>query len=210
MGAMTAGAALLEVGVAGMALADPAEGRESGDLHVFATYPGGALVAVIDGLGHGREAALAARTAAAVLEAAPATSIVLLIERCHEALRRLRGAVMTVARFHADGSSLSWCGVGNVDAVLYRADPLAERRSESIVVRGGVVGHRIPPLRAAEQRVARGDTLILVTDGIRSSFRDGLALERSPQEIAQGVLDRHGRGTDDALVLVARYLGGPG
>jgi hypothetical protein len=55
--------------------------------------------------------------------------------------------------------------------------------------------------------VARGATLILATDGIRSSFTEDLPPGGSPQRVAQEILDRHWRGTDDALVLVATYLG---
>ena len=61
----------LEVGVAERAL----EGeRRSGDRAVFAAYDGGALVAAIDGLGHGGGAADAADAAAKVLVAHPTTS----------------------------------------------------------------------------------------------------------------------------------------
>ncbi len=73
----------------------------SGDLHVVAPFPGGVLVAVVDGLGHGPDAAEAARIAVAVLQDAagqPATS---LVERCHAALRRTRGVVLSVASLDA-------------------------------------------------------------------------------------------------------------
>jgi phosphoserine phosphatase RsbX len=53
------------------------------------------------------------------------------------------------------------------------------------------------------------DTLVIVTDGIRPGFEDGLVLGDDPQAIANGILSKHhGRG-DDALVLVVRYLGEP-
>ena len=42
--------------------------EESGDLHLVTQTDRGALVAVIDGLGHGSEAANAARAAVATLE----------------------------------------------------------------------------------------------------------------------------------------------
>jgi len=54
----------LERGVAGAAMSGE---ERSGDLAVFAGYDGGALVAVIDGLGHGDPAADAAAIAADVI-----------------------------------------------------------------------------------------------------------------------------------------------
>jgi serine phosphatase RsbU (regulator of sigma subunit) len=55
--------------------------------------------------------------------------------------------------------------------------------------------------------VAPGDTLVMATDGIRSAFVAELAARASPEGIARAVFSRHARGTDDALVLVARYVG---
>jgi hypothetical protein len=70
-----------------------------------------------------------------------------------------------------------------------------------------VVGARLPTLRAAVLPIARGDTLIFVTDGIRSGFDQGLALNFSPQQIADRILTQDRLNTDDALVLVARFEG---
>jgi serine phosphatase RsbU (regulator of sigma subunit) len=200
---MTPGARLpVEVGEAGAALEDV-----SGDALVVAAFPGGALVAVLDGLGHGLEAALASREAARVLEEHPGDPVTVLLERCHEALRRTRGAVMTLASFDARASAMTWTGVGNVDAVLLRADRGAERPREALTTRGGVLGYQLPPLRAWSLPVSPGDTLVLATDGIRTGFVAGLEPQGSPLEVARSILARYARGTDDALVAVARYLG---
>jgi hypothetical protein len=53
----------------------------------------------------------------------------------------------------------------------------------------------------------RGDTLIFATDGIREGFTEGLALSDPPQQLADRILARYTKGTDDALVLVARHAG---
>ncbi len=179
----------------------------SGDLHVVAAFPGGALVAVIDGLGHGVEAAEAARRAAAVREASPGEPVEALVERCHEALRKTRGAVMSVASIDDRTATLSWVAVGNVEAILVRAPGRAAAARESVTPRGGIVGYQLPPLRAASHRVAPGDTLVLATDGIRSGFVADLDAREPPDAIARAVLLRHGRASDDALVLAARYVG---
>lgn len=187
-------------GWAGRALED-----ESGDLHVVVPFAGGAVVALIDGLGHGPEAAEAARAAALVLEAHASDAPVILVQRCHDALRRTRGAVMTLASFLIAGSSMTWLGIGNVDAVVVRGNG---DRGEAIAVRGGVVGYQLPALRAGTVGVAPGDTLIMATDGIRGGFTTGLAIEPPPQEIAESILARFAKASDDAHVVVARYLGG--
>jgi serine/threonine protein phosphatase PrpC len=52
----------------------------------------------------------------------------------------------------------------------------------------------------------RGDTLILVTDGVHNNFSDGVSVSDRPQLIADRILAEFSKGSDDALVLVARYL----
>lgn len=59
---------LVEYGVANFAL--PGEGT-SGDCHVLRARSSGLLVAAIDGIGHGEEAANAAKTAASICPMAP-------------------------------------------------------------------------------------------------------------------------------------------
>jgi hypothetical protein len=198
---------IIEWGWAGEALDESPEGRDSGDLHLVAPFPDGALVALIDGLGHGTEAAAAARAAARVLEAHPGESVLTLVERCHEDLRKTRGAVMSLASFRASESSMTAIGVGNVEGVLLRSNPVAERRREDLYLRGGIVGYRLPPLRATAVSVSRDDTLIMATDGVGHGFTTDLNLARSPQEIADTILARHRKRSDDALVVVVRYLG---
>ena len=198
---MTAGGrTLLDWAWAGAALE-----AESGDLHVVAEFPDGVLVGVIDGLGHGIEAAASAGAAASVLSSSAGDPLEALVERCHAALRRARGAVMSLARF--EGPSMTWAGVGNVEGLLVRGDGGVR---ETIPLRGGIVGYHLPSLRVATVPVAPGDTLILATDGIRGGFGEALPPRATPQALADRILALHARGSDDALVLVARYLGAAG
>lgn len=182
---------------------------ECGDLHVVAPFPNGVLLAVIDGLGHGRDAATAARIAAVTLSNQAEESVIPLVRQCHERLLKTRGVAMTLASFNGIDSTITWLGVGNVEGFLLRSG-VNRREKAAVLLRGGVVGYSLPPLRAEILPVACGDTLVLATDGIRSGFADALFLEGSPQQIADQVLTVSGNGTDDALVLVARFVGHTG
>lgn len=192
----------IDWGVASLAL--PGE-RTSGDLHVVQSFEGGVLVAVMDGLGHGEEAAAAARGAADTLRRYGTESVISLVRRCHLALVGTRGVVMSVASFRVSDDTLSWIGIGNVEGILLRADQQIVPPYENIVLRGGVVGYDLPPLRAAVMSIAPGDTLVFATDGIRAGFLTGLKLTDQPQALADQVLADHAKRTDDGLVLVARY-----
>ena len=193
---------IIEWGWAGRALEEP-----SGDLHAVLSLPGGALVALIDGLGHGSEAAAASLAAISTLEAHAGEAVLSLIQRCHDRLRTTRGAVMSMAAFNAGDSSMSWIGVGNVGAVLLRKRSTPEHRDAAIAARGGVVGYQLPQLRVETLRVFSGDTLIMATDGIRDAFTTGIVMEHSAQEIADSIVARFAKSSDDAHVVVVRYMG---
>lgn len=187
---------LVATGRAGAPLAGQ---TSSGDRGLVLEFPGGALVAAIDGLGHGHDACLAAEEAEHVLEDDPAAPVDELVQRCHARLRSTRGAVMTLASIHE--GALTWVGVGNVEGLLVRPGGI-----DAVPLRGGIVGYQIPPLVARQIKVAPGDTLVLATDGIRSGFRAEVDL-RDPQMIADAVLAKYAKSNDDACVVVARYLG---
>jgi serine/threonine protein phosphatase PrpC len=194
----------LDWGVATLPLAGQ---TESGDRHVVKPFPNGVLVAAADGLGHGEEAATAAKTAIGLLERYAHEAVIGLLQRCHEHLRETRGVALSLASFRGPDGVMTWLGVGNVEGILLRAAANPKDRRESLVLRGGVVGGQLPPLRASVVPVMPGDTLIFATDGIRGGFAEGLTLSEPPQRLADQILARQATGTDDALVLVARFLG---
>ena len=113
---------------------------------------------------------------------------------------------MSIASLDAERQTMTWLAVGNVEGVLIR--PGTAKR-ESILMRGGIVGHRLPPLRTTTLPLRAGDLLMLATDGIREGFAEQLRPDAPLQEIAERVLDRYGRAEDDALVLAGRWHGQP-
>ena len=182
----------------------PMEGEtRSGDVAVFVRTEAGALACLIDGLGHGPEAADAAERCAEVVRANAEAPAADLLELCHAALLDSRGVVMTAAWFDLERSLLSWAGVGNVDARLVRAGP--QPREEVALVFGGVIGYRMPRVRVASMPLARGDVLVMITDGIESAISPALAGGGAAQALAERIFAVHGKGTDDALVVVVRY-----
>ena len=193
----------LELGVAERALAG--EDR-SGDLAVLVAYDGGALVAAIDGLGHGGDAAEAAAVAAGVITARPDDEPAHLLDECHAALSRTRGAVMTLAWFDLGDGRLSWTGVGNVEGRLVHAGAAPGMPTEGALTKGGVVGYNLPSIRVTSTELLHGDVMVLATDGIDSGFAEAIVAGGSAQDIADRILADHGKQGDDALVVVVRYL----
>lgn len=181
--------------------------RHSGDAALVQATDDGVLVAVIDGLGHGEEAALAANAALDVLREHAGEPLVDLLQRCHERLLPTRGAAMVLAMLDVAGGTLSWVGVGNVEAVLIASPHGPPRAKLCLTNRGGVVGYRLPAVEARAVPIDRGDLLIMATDGVDECFVSTELPQGSPNRLARRILDSHGKATDDALVLVLRWLG---
>jgi hypothetical protein len=170
-----------------------------------------AMAAVIDGLGHGAQAARAAEIAARALVEHREESPASLFARCDAALAATRGVVMSLALFDAARDVVTWAGVGDVEGVLLRWNTAYRRETEVLLRRVGVVGtRRDQPVYAETLSLEVGDTLILATDGVRAGFELGVRLEDEPKRIAERVLSQSSSQVDDALVLVARYLGSAG
>jgi phosphoserine phosphatase RsbX len=179
----------------------------SGDLGVVSLLPDGALVAAIDGLGHGGAAALAAGRAAAVLRERPGRDLVELFERCHVALQGTRGAAISLAFVSPAEDTMTWVGVGNVEGRVVSGDPSATRVKGSLALGSGIPGHQLPKVRATTINVRPGDVLVLATDGIEAAFGDSLDTSGPTQAITDRVLAAHWKPSDDALVVAVRYLG---
>jgi hypothetical protein len=180
---------------------------ESGDAHVVTETVDGALLAVVDGLGHGPAAAEAANAARGVIEDHAAEPPERILELCHDTLRSTRGAVATIVSLRFADDTLSWLGVGNAEAILRRAEPDGGRATEFAPLRPGIVGYRLPELRPAALTVRAGDLLMLTSDGIRTTPDEAIGPGEPVQAIADRILADRAAPDDDALVLVARYLG---
>src|SRR5436190_181140 len=104
-----------EWGVAQLTL--PGE-HECGDRYLVEPFEGGALVALVDALGHGSEAARAAEAAVVTLGRNAKESLEVLLQRCHAGIRGTRGATISLALFDWRQRTMTWLGIGNVVGVL--------------------------------------------------------------------------------------------
>jgi hypothetical protein len=114
---------------------------------------------------------------------------------------------MSLAQIDLRAGLMTWLGVGNVEGILQHANGSGASARAILVTRGGIVGRELPPLRATAVPISIGDTLLLASDGIKTGFADRRSGDASPQQWADQILANFAKGTDDALVLVARYLG---
>jgi serine/threonine protein phosphatase PrpC len=195
---------LIEYGVATFVL--PGQ-SESGDHHLVCCHQNRILIAAIDGIGHGEEAGVAAKTAVSLLKSRADEQVISLVQKCHENLRMTRGVVLSLASIDPLHGMMTWIGVGNVQGALMRTGASKGIVEQELLLRAGVVGSQLPPLQAAVLPIAQGDTLIFATDGVKSEFVKSLSALEAPQRAADRILEQYCRGNDDALVLVVRLTG---
>jgi phosphoserine phosphatase RsbX len=176
----------------------------SGDAHLVLGDEHGVLAAVIDGLGHGEDAAVASKAARAELTRGCGEPLDQLMARCDAALSDTRGAAVTLAWF--DGSGMQWLAVGNVTGILVPA--AGDSSPRRVPLRAGIVGARLPRLTSVDHITLRkGDVIVLATDGVEREFAQAVDRHADAHAIADDLLTSFARESDDALVLVARYLG---
>jgi anti-sigma regulatory factor (Ser/Thr protein kinase) len=181
----------------------PRPGEESnGDAYFIGHHDGETLLAVVDGLGHGRGAREAAEAATDVLELWRGEPLDELILGVHDALRATRGAVMGAVVLDPARESFTYVGVGNIEVrILGSTEPARPIPSN------GTLGARLSNVRVWPHRWTEGTTFVLASDGISATWDitayPGLVV-KSPQLLAGVLLRDFSRNSDDATVLVYR------
>lgn len=175
----------------------------SGDDAVFVRGDETLLLAVADGLGHGREARAASAAAIDAVAAAPTLALPELVQRCAAAVEGTRGVVLALVRLHLVTRQLERVGVGDVRTLL-----LAPGRLESFPGSPGLLsgrqGERPRAARQTADQLSPHGALLLFTDGLRSAAAPAPGPAGEPMALAHDLAVRFGRDTDDLLVLAAR------
>ncbi len=167
-----------------------------------------ALFGVVDGLGHGPPAATAALRAVDAVMRASYERLEVLVELCHRVLAGTRGVAMTLVRVDFADSTLTWTGVGNVAADLVAKAPTGIHIRASARLAGGIVGYRIPEIAPAQVvSIRAGDLIVMSTDGIAEDYVEHINFAAPAMVIAEEILSKHAKETDDAMVLTARHRG---
>ena len=96
--------------------------------------------------------------------------------------------------------------VGEAHHLLRGAAAYGDRHDSALVL-GGVVGYNLPAVRPAYTDLRPGDAVAFATDGIDADYSASLTPGLSAQRLAERILERHARDTDDALAAVVRYVG---
>ena len=178
--------------------------RVSGDAVVIRPLEHGLFCAIVDVLGHGPEAHDLTHVIEGFLERHATNEVSGLMTRIHQRLKGTRGAAVGLCAVDSATGSIDYVGIGNTTIRRFGA---SETR---LVSRDGVLGQnmRTPLLQSLD--LESGDLLLLCTDGISERFTPaeypGL-LHHAPKDVVRIVLERFGKGHDDAACIAIRYGG---
>jgi negative regulator of sigma-B (phosphoserine phosphatase) len=169
---------------------------QNGDAALIRTSAtGDTILAVIDGLGHGPDAAHASRKAIEVLTLMPFQQSVLeAMQEMHQELRGTRGAAATLCIIR--DFKLEICAVGNVALMCTGC-------AVPLVLSPGVLGHQVSRFRVGACEVRHGCRLALLSDGISTRFRLEEYKQLEPARACAEIMSRYRRKEDDASILVA-------
>lgn len=157
--------------------------------------------AVSDGLGHGKEAAIAAVESLLVFK----KNIMLppneQLKRIHDGIKKTRGAVMNITHIDVGSNQAVYCGVGNISS---RVQSLT--KPKSCISYNGIVGHSIPTtLNNHVMLWNKHDILVIHSDGLSSRWdlqKYPSVTTRDRSIIAAVLFKDFYRKTDDVTIAV--------
>ena len=189
-----------EYGFAAKAL----QGDECGDSGITLEQKGILLCAVIDGVGHGPNAAIAAVTAKNYIEANSEAPLTEILQGVHEVLKSTQGAVACLCRIELKSGQLTMAGIGNITCRIFRG-----LDSERLLSREGILGYMVSTPREHTRKLDNAALLLMHADGVREHFElfeypD--LLKGNAASVAARVVDTLGKNNDDASCLAVRFF----
>lgn len=190
---------------------------QNGDAFVIKRWGTSALVAVIDGLGHGEGAHQASRQAVHYIERHFNQALPNIFRGAGRACRATRGVVMALVRFDWEAPRgaresrspnneyhirLSAATIGNIEMRI-----CGGQERMKFLFRRGIVGKRAPNPLITEHLWNEDNLLILHSDGLRThwNWQDFSHLTgKSATQSAQALLRALAKDNDDATVVVVK------
>lgn len=174
-----------------------------GDSWAVANGGENGTLCVIDGLGHGVDAADASVEGVRLFHRFSGHQVDTLIDFIHGGLRSTRGAAVSIARYDREQRKVTFVGIGNV------AGALAHRGTvRRMVSMPGTAGYQVRKIQSFDYPFV-GGLIILCSDGVSPNW----TLEKYPNVerfhptlIAALLYRDFNRKRDDATVLVGKWV----
>jgi serine phosphatase RsbU (regulator of sigma subunit) len=156
------------------------------------------VLCIIDGLGHGEKAEIAAQAAVKYIAAHQSESLQEIFAGCDRELRETRGAAVGIAVIDEEKGELTYAGIGNTRAVAVNSG-IFRLGSDY-----GIIGGGYKTLTPETISIGKGALVIMSTDGVEEvidlSRYDLIAVDL--HKLAEMIIKDWRIERDDAAVLV--------
>ncbi len=176
--------------------------RFSGDTVIIEEREGLVFIAIIDVLGHGRDAYLVARKIEECLREIWSDDVVKTLHQLHSEIKGTRGAAAGLSVLNLETSELSYTGVGNTAIRVFGS------RSMRLYSTEGIIGSHLRTPVEQKLQLNKSDIVLLYTDGIKDHFELNnypQLLYESAQTISRNMVRRFDKQYDDATCIALRY-----
>lgn len=119
------------------------------------------LYVMVDGVGHGREASLAADKACVAILSMSDKPLKQIVAFCEESLADTRGVAISFVRQTPSRNMIEYVGVGNVESYV-----VCDRRIIPLTKKPGIFGNRRRNFEIKSQTIPENATLLMFTDGV--------------------------------------------
>ncbi|MBE8725978.1 SpoIIE family protein phosphatase [Flavobacterium hungaricum] len=165
----------------------------------------GFQIFVGDGLGHGEHAHEAVQLAIQAFKRATAEDAALILKDIHEAVKRSRGLVASIAVVDYKSQTWNICGIGNINTRIYRG-----LENKTYTPYNGIIGLNIPrTMKSTVVPFLKHQIIVMHSDGLRTrwNLNDMMGIiKQNSGVIAASLFKENIRGTDDATILVGKII----
>lgn len=176
--------------------------RVSGDLAIAARAGESLLLVIADGTGHGQSAADAVQRVAEFVRNHADVDLARFLAGLHARLAGSAGAAVGALLVDPARRAFRYAGVGNTSAARRCGAPWRG------ISKDGVLGERLPGSLVQDGTLARGDLLMLFTDGLSEMAGGQFATRnafRPAAELARELVAELGKPHDDAGCIVLKW-----
>ncbi|NIM11463.1 MAG: SpoIIE family protein phosphatase [Candidatus Aminicenantes bacterium] len=175
---------------------------ECGDTGLIKEFDNKIFSAVVDVLGHSKNAHQLAQVIEKFLKENFRKDLKDIILGLHEHIKGSVGAAAVLCLLDVDSGQLEYTGIGNLTIRIFG---LANKR---LLPGDGVIGYTMTSPKQEKIILAHNDILLVHSDGIKAHFelKDYPEIfTQSAKEIAAGVISNFNKGIDDATCFVLKY-----
>lgn len=175
---------------------------ECGDICLMLDSEDVFFVALLDVLGHGREAQILALRSIDIIENNYFDDIQKIVDVLHKKIHRSRGLVGSFIQINKKTDELTYLGIGNVTGIVLGV------KNHRFVNKEGVIGQNISRHRIEKLVLKDKDLILLYSDGIPEKINielKGDFGDKSAKMIAREIVDVYSRKNDDSTCFALKY-----